>query len=81
VLWLAGVILAYSNSLAGYLADLTMQQGLGNIGCFFGGATGAHTCRVHAQQQWLTHWFLMNCRLRSLVPELQTFCWYWLCFI
>lgn len=34
-----GVILAYSNSLAGFLADKTAQQGLGNIGCFFGGAT------------------------------------------
>jgi hypothetical protein len=34
-----GIILAYSNSLAGYLADVTAQQGLGNIGCFFGGAT------------------------------------------
>lgn len=34
-----GVILAYSNSLAGFLADRTAQQGMGNIGCFFGGAT------------------------------------------
>jgi len=36
---LLGIILAYSNSLAGFLADRTAQQGLGNIGCFFGGAT------------------------------------------
>lgn len=35
----AGVVLAYSNSLAGRLSDLTMQKGLGNIGCFLGGAT------------------------------------------
>ena len=33
------VILAYSNSLAGFLADKTAAQGLGNIGCFYGGAT------------------------------------------
>lgn len=36
---LLGVILAYSNSLAGYLADQTAAQGLGNVGCFYGGAT------------------------------------------
>lgn len=36
---LLGIILAYSNSLAGFLADRTAQQGLGNVGCFFGGAT------------------------------------------
>lgn len=36
---LLGIILAYSNSLAGFLADKTAQQGMGNIGCFFGGAT------------------------------------------
>ena len=35
---LLGVILAYSNSLAGYLADRTAVEGLGNIGCFYGGA-------------------------------------------
>ncbi len=34
----AGVVLAYSNSLAGRLSDLTVQRGLGNIGCFLGGA-------------------------------------------
>jgi MFS family permease len=33
-----GIILAYSNSLAGFLADKTAAQGLGNIGCFYGGA-------------------------------------------
>ncbi len=32
-----GVILAYSNSLAGKLADITATKGLGNIGCFMGG--------------------------------------------
>ncbi|KAL4517857.1 hypothetical protein Ndes2526A_g02232 [Nannochloris sp. 'desiccata'] len=36
---LLGVILAYSNSLAGFLADRTATQGLGNVGCFYGGAT------------------------------------------
>lgn len=35
---LLGIILAYSNSLAGYLADRTTQAGLGTIGCFYGGA-------------------------------------------
>ena len=34
-----GVILAYSNSLAGRLADVTVGMGMGNVGCFFGGAT------------------------------------------
>ncbi|KAK9866106.1 hypothetical protein WJX84_003968 [Apatococcus fuscideae] len=33
-----GIILAYSNSVAGRFADITVQQGQGNIGCFFGGA-------------------------------------------
>lgn len=32
-----GIILAYSNSLAGKLADITATKGMGNIGCFFGG--------------------------------------------
>ena len=36
---LLGLILAYSNSLAGFLADRTAQAGLGTIGCFYGGAT------------------------------------------
>lgn len=35
----AGVILAYSNSLAGTLSDLTVSKGYGNIGCFLGGAS------------------------------------------
>lgn len=35
---LLGVVLAYSNSLAGRLADLSAKRGLGNIGCFYGGA-------------------------------------------
>lgn len=30
-------MLAYSNSVAGKLADYTQQRGLGNIGCFYGG--------------------------------------------
>jgi hypothetical protein len=33
----AGIILAYSNSVAGRLSDLTVQARVGNIGCFFGG--------------------------------------------
>lgn len=33
----AGVVLAYSNSVAGKLADYTQQRGMGNIGCFYGG--------------------------------------------
>ena len=33
----AGIILAYSNSVAGRLADITARQGAGNIGCFLGG--------------------------------------------
>ncbi|DBA86812.1 hypothetical protein WJX79_000242 [Trebouxia sp. C0005] len=32
-----GVVLAYSNSVAGKLADYTQQRGMGNIGCFYGG--------------------------------------------
>lgn len=35
--FLLGIILAYSNSLAGRLADVTAQRGLGSIGCFVGG--------------------------------------------
>ena len=35
------MVLAYSNVLAGRLADLTTQKGLGNIGCFLGGATAS----------------------------------------
>jgi len=31
------VVLAYSNSVAGKLADYTQQRGMGNIGCFYGG--------------------------------------------
>ena len=33
----AGIILAYSNSVAGRLSDLSIQRNAGNIGCFFGG--------------------------------------------
>lgn len=34
----AGVILAYSNSVAGRLSDLSIQRNSGNIGCFLGGS-------------------------------------------
>ena len=34
-------MLAYSNSVAGRLSDLSVAQGAGNIGCFFGGAAAA----------------------------------------
>lgn len=43
---LLGVILAYSNSLAGFLADKTAAEGLGNVGCFYGGATACATSIV-----------------------------------
>lgn len=33
-----GVILAYSNSVAGRLSDLTIRAEMGNIGCFLGGS-------------------------------------------
>lgn len=36
---LLGIILAYSNSLAGRLSDVTVGMGMGNTGCFYGGAT------------------------------------------
>lgn len=29
--------MAFSNSVAGKLADVTVRMGLGNIGCFMGG--------------------------------------------
>ncbi|KAK9839281.1 hypothetical protein WJX81_005580 [Elliptochloris bilobata] len=32
-----GIILAYSNSVAGRLSDITVRANIGNIGCFFGG--------------------------------------------
>lgn len=34
----SGVALAYSNSLAGRLCDLTARRGMGATGCFLGGA-------------------------------------------
>lgn len=34
----AGFVLASSNTVAGILADMTRAQGLGNTGCFAGGA-------------------------------------------
>ena len=37
----AGIVLAYSNSVAGRLSDLTVTRGVGNIGCFYGGAAAA----------------------------------------
>ena len=33
----AGVILAYSNSVAGRLSDISVRANSGNIGCFLGG--------------------------------------------
>ena len=33
----AGIILAYSNSVAGRLSDITVSANAGNIGCFLGG--------------------------------------------
>lgn len=33
-----GIVLAYSNSVAGRLSDVTAAAGNGNIGCFYGGA-------------------------------------------
>ena len=33
-----GIVLAYSNSVAGRLSDVTAAAGAGNIGCFYGGA-------------------------------------------
>lgn len=35
---LLGLVLAYSNALAGRLADVSAKRGLGNVGCFYGGA-------------------------------------------
>ena len=36
--FILGLVLSFSNSLAGYLADKTAAQGVGNVGCFGGGA-------------------------------------------
>ena len=33
----AGIILAYSNSVAGRLSDMSIRANSGNIGCFLGG--------------------------------------------
>ncbi len=33
----AGIILAYSNSVAGRLSDITVRANIGNVGCFLGG--------------------------------------------
>jgi hypothetical protein len=35
---LLGFVLAASNAVAGMLSDVTKTQGLGNVGCFAGGA-------------------------------------------
>ena len=36
-----GIVLAYSNRFAGQLSDLTVQRGMGNVGCFYGGGAAA----------------------------------------
>lgn len=36
-----GVVLAFSNTMAGVLSDVTRANGLGNIGCFGGGAVAS----------------------------------------
>lgn len=33
--------MAASNALAGILSDVTSKRGMGNVGCFFGGAMAA----------------------------------------
>ncbi len=37
----AGLALVVSNSLAGGLTDFTVRNGMGKIGCFFGGSAAA----------------------------------------
>jgi MFS family permease len=36
-----GFALAYSNRFAGQLSDITVQRGMGNVGCFYGGGGAA----------------------------------------
>lgn len=43
---LLGFVLAASNGAAGMLSDYTRQQGLGNIGCFAGGASACAAATV-----------------------------------
>lgn len=38
--------MAYSNSFAGKLSDITVGRGMGNVGCFYGGACAALTTGV-----------------------------------
>jgi hypothetical protein len=42
----AGFALAYSNRFAGQLSDLTVQRGMGNVGCFYGGGAAAVAAAV-----------------------------------
>ena len=46
VLGRAGFALAYSNRFAGQLSDLTVQRGMGNVGCFYGGGAAAVAAAV-----------------------------------
>jgi hypothetical protein len=42
----AGFALAYSNRFAGQLSDITVQRGMGNVGCFYGGGAAALAAAV-----------------------------------
>lgn len=42
----AGFVLAASNIMAGRLSDITRVQGLGNVGCFGGGAVACSAAMV-----------------------------------
>ena len=42
----AGFALAYSNRFAGQLSDITVQRGMGNVGCFYGGGVAALAAAV-----------------------------------
>lgn len=42
----AGFALAYSNSFAGRLSDITVKKGMGNVGCFYGGGAAAAIAAV-----------------------------------
>lgn len=44
--FLLGFVLAASNAVAGYLSDRTNQSGLGNVGCFGGGAVACCVAMV-----------------------------------
>ena len=43
---LSGVALSFGNTLAGVLNDRTTRAGLGNVGCFYGGAAATATALV-----------------------------------